>query len=62
MSKTIAIVALGPLAAYLLGVYVMADFNVMHWTMDQRGGNAVLMAVGLIVSGLGAMVEKDTRK
>ncbi len=62
MSKTIAIVALGPLAAYLLGAYVMADFNVMHWTMDQRGGNALLMVMGLVVSGLGAMWEREARK
>ena len=62
MSKTLAIVALGPLVAYLLGVYVMADFNVLHWTMDQRGGNALLMVVGLVVSSIGAAVERDTRK
>jgi len=52
MTRTIAIAAAGPVLAYLLGAYVMADINVLHWTMGQREGNAVLMIVFFIVSSL----------
>lgn len=41
------------LLIYLIGAFICADFNISHWTIQQRGLTALVGGtMGIIVAGL----------